>query len=638
MQQNPPSGPYEKRIDLYSTAFESPHEDQTPPPQAQAERKSYGIPTSELEYDGIDPETRSQSPSNLSELSRVSTETYIVDLANKPYHSPASKHLLRIIQEEEVAPASSLGLALLSLMEQLQVGGKYNPIVVDDLDGKSTTGITEGVKAALGPVHDRLNDFAAMLNTIAEAVGVDLLENDDEAAANPLADAGSPAEADLSATRPIGSQVALPGTDLSRQVAESSPTLLAASAADPQQSMDDSLSWNRDRRECVATTATVATEASDTLAISPSGIPLAHSGPDKASDGAAKVTVPGGLGDDVGGATDRPSHSKGKGREEQDQPRRRPETNMFVNTDNSKTETVLEGGEFEEKAVGPSEGKKTIGQNQLRRRPETNMFINNNTTLLTDTNGLGLKALFHPISPSSLASPTLKPVGVDTTVTPVDPRDSPKTTRERLQEILEEAEKLAPDGPGRSETGRGASTRNSVHWPEEALKTDRAAFIRPSDPTDLSIASRTVNVHALIPWGPESVTSDGDDTLPSTASSPYVSPFSEPGPRDDRPSWWRNYGIPRHAPWEPQAMPLFGPGAYAMGYPPFFHDQPPMGSPPWGSVDPRPGMFAHMPAYPGMHNRWIPTWRWHVPNGHPFAYGPAAPGSWGRQSSGLVWD
>lgn len=145
----------------------------------------------------------------------VSTPTYLDELASSPHHTAASTRLLRIVKEEGVKPASSLGLKLLDLVQALQTDGELHPDspvyvadasvstkkacdksvegddVVDkasgpdvtDSDAVSVSDLVESsvrlsVKSSLEPIEDRLNDFAAMLNTIAEAVGVNLLEDD----------------------------------------------------------------------------------------------------------------------------------------------------------------------------------------------------------------------------------------------------------------------------------------------------------------------------------------------------------------------------------------------------------------------------------------------------------------------------
>lgn len=149
----------------------------------------------------------------------VSTPTYLDELASSPNHTAASTRLLRIIKEEGVKPASSLGLKLLDLVQALQTDGELHqdspvfdvqsldssgstekacdkssngddvvdkasgPDVTDASDTVSVSDLVESsvrlsVKSSLEPIEDRLNDFAAMLNTIAEAVGVNLLEDD----------------------------------------------------------------------------------------------------------------------------------------------------------------------------------------------------------------------------------------------------------------------------------------------------------------------------------------------------------------------------------------------------------------------------------------------------------------------------
>ncbi|WVQ65739.1 uncharacterized protein L199_003917 [Kwoniella botswanensis] len=106
----------------------------------------------------------SNSPSNLP-LERVTSRDYLEDLISASGNTTASTRLLRIMQAESVSPASSLGLKLLDLAKALRTDGELAPSrpVEDTTTNKKVENI-----------ENRLNDFADMLNHIAESVGVAL--------------------------------------------------------------------------------------------------------------------------------------------------------------------------------------------------------------------------------------------------------------------------------------------------------------------------------------------------------------------------------------------------------------------------------------------------------------------------------
>ena len=106
---------------------------------------------------------------------RVTTPTYFDQLAADATNTTASTRLLRVIEDEGVSLDSSLGLKLLDLVKALRAGGELGPVEVKDNDIKSK---------GLEPITARLDEFAGMLNAIAESVGVDLLDNDDDVAQN----------------------------------------------------------------------------------------------------------------------------------------------------------------------------------------------------------------------------------------------------------------------------------------------------------------------------------------------------------------------------------------------------------------------------------------------------------------------
>ena len=122
------------------------------------------------------------SSSSIVALSRLETPTYINDLLEKPDHTTASTRLLRIMRDEKVKLDSSLGLKLLDVVQALKRGGELSSVDID-----SDTAESEAVSelktlqvSSFNKTSERLNEFAGMLNAIAEAVGVNLQDADEE--------------------------------------------------------------------------------------------------------------------------------------------------------------------------------------------------------------------------------------------------------------------------------------------------------------------------------------------------------------------------------------------------------------------------------------------------------------------------
>lgn len=100
------------------------------------------------------------------------------------------------MQKHSISPASHLGLDMLSLSTDLRLDGVFSSggsrttrrsshdVDIDRMERLTISSqaaiLKEAVETSLKPMENRLNDFAAMLNTIAEAVGVDLLPNDEQ--------------------------------------------------------------------------------------------------------------------------------------------------------------------------------------------------------------------------------------------------------------------------------------------------------------------------------------------------------------------------------------------------------------------------------------------------------------------------
>ena len=161
------------------TSSESPGEDE--------ETKSLDGSGSPLEPPSPSLESsdfRSHTPPSVVKLARLETPTYINELLEQPNQTTASIRLLRIMMDEQVKLDSSLGLKLLDLVQAMKRGGELSPIDVEIPVPKAATPIIADTGhlaklqiAAYNKTSDRLNEFAGMLNAIAEAVGVNLRED-----------------------------------------------------------------------------------------------------------------------------------------------------------------------------------------------------------------------------------------------------------------------------------------------------------------------------------------------------------------------------------------------------------------------------------------------------------------------------
>lgn len=129
-------------------------------------------------------------------LDRIDSGTYIDKLRAEQGNTPASYEILSIMRAHKISPASHLGLDLLNLSRKHRLDGNFAsssspttslqvpPVSLDNSTTSSV--IEEAVKTSLQPVEERLNEFAEMLNTIAESVGVNLIENDDDSDSRPF--------------------------------------------------------------------------------------------------------------------------------------------------------------------------------------------------------------------------------------------------------------------------------------------------------------------------------------------------------------------------------------------------------------------------------------------------------------------
>ncbi|ORY28495.1 hypothetical protein BCR39DRAFT_559514 [Naematelia encephala] len=124
--------------------------------------------------------TNAKSPSPLIRSTEANqTSTYLSKLIDDPRNSPASTRLLKIIQSEAIALDTYAGLKLLELAEDMRVDGPLGPKEIHQANENEKEKEKEKEKDTMA-IENRLNDFAEMLNVIAEAVGVNLLENDDD--------------------------------------------------------------------------------------------------------------------------------------------------------------------------------------------------------------------------------------------------------------------------------------------------------------------------------------------------------------------------------------------------------------------------------------------------------------------------
>ncbi|WWC88581.1 uncharacterized protein L201_003493 [Kwoniella dendrophila CBS 6074] len=104
------------------------------------------------------------------QLERITSRGYIEELIASPGNTTASNRLLRIMQAENVSPASSFGLKLLDLAKALKTDGELAPSKPAE-DVQLSQQVTK--------IGDQLNSFADMVNHIAEKVGVDLAHSSD---------------------------------------------------------------------------------------------------------------------------------------------------------------------------------------------------------------------------------------------------------------------------------------------------------------------------------------------------------------------------------------------------------------------------------------------------------------------------
>lgn len=137
---------------------------------------SYGISADVATSEAITPslvQGAARGPRPDGVASTPNSSAYLGSLLAAKNNTPASTRLLHILETEAVSLDTSLGLQLLDLVAALRLDGKLTP--AGQIDKRAYLRPT-----SLEPIENRLNDFAGMLNVIAEAVGVNLLENDED--------------------------------------------------------------------------------------------------------------------------------------------------------------------------------------------------------------------------------------------------------------------------------------------------------------------------------------------------------------------------------------------------------------------------------------------------------------------------
>ena len=113
--------------------------------------------------------------------------TYLLGLLSADANTTASTRLLRIVKHEVVGLDTSLGLKLLDLAQALRSDGELSPLP-RSVDPAPSVPSFPSV-ATLSPEMNQLNECSRMLNVIAQAVGVTLIEEDDSEPQPPLASA-----------------------------------------------------------------------------------------------------------------------------------------------------------------------------------------------------------------------------------------------------------------------------------------------------------------------------------------------------------------------------------------------------------------------------------------------------------------
>jgi hypothetical protein len=124
------------------------------------------------------------TPSITSEVALTPNSIrYLATLSEAEGNTSASTRLLRIIKDEDVGLDTSLGLKLLDLAKALRVDGELAPVQIprdQTAVQQAQVDHPEPTEGMLREILEKLNDHSGMLNAIAEASGVTLLEDEDE--------------------------------------------------------------------------------------------------------------------------------------------------------------------------------------------------------------------------------------------------------------------------------------------------------------------------------------------------------------------------------------------------------------------------------------------------------------------------
>ncbi|WWC70789.1 uncharacterized protein I206_104741 [Kwoniella pini CBS 10737] len=178
------------------------------------------------------------------QLERVTSRDYLDDLVDGSGNTTASNRLLRIMQAENVSPASSLGLKLLDLAQALRVDGELAP-------SKPEPQIDNTTSKKVDVIENRLNDFADMLNHIAETVGVNF-ERSSTAPSSPSFSASSGDNAEE-----VDSTAATPG--------ESPPLLDLSQLAVSSRQVNEKLDAITSPRDSLAESSSSSTHQSPVI-------------------------------------------------------------------------------------------------------------------------------------------------------------------------------------------------------------------------------------------------------------------------------------------------------------------------------------------------------------------------------------
>ena len=184
------------------------------------------------------PEVEAPTPTaTLTPATRTRVRnTYFDDLVADPRNSAASLQVYEIVESENISMDSSLGLKLLGLARSLRKDGEAKPKKDKVQHGDSSwSGMMKSHDKSLRmltKVLDKLNDHSEMLNAIAEASGVNLLDDDEEVEAAKALQSSTLSRSAVHISKPVAVS---PQADLKSllDAAQSLPGANAPLPADP---------------------------------------------------------------------------------------------------------------------------------------------------------------------------------------------------------------------------------------------------------------------------------------------------------------------------------------------------------------------------------------------------------------------